>query len=59
MSWPVLEGDPVVLPTLPGHDDELWAALVEVSGLRPGEWTVVIVASRPLWPPKGWGSGQI
>ena len=29
------------LPTLPGHDDELWAALIELSELRPGEWTLV------------------
>lgn len=29
------------LPTLPGHDDEMWAALIELSELRPGEWTLV------------------
>jgi hypothetical protein len=26
---------------LPGHDDALWAALIELSELRPGEWTLV------------------
>ncbi|MCP4227901.1 MAG: hypothetical protein GY773_31530, partial [Actinomycetia bacterium] len=29
------------LPTLAGHDDELWSALIELSELRPGEWTLV------------------
>jgi hypothetical protein len=40
-TWPVLDRDPVRLPTLPGHDDELWATLVELSELRPGEWTLI------------------
>ena len=40
-SWPVLDREPIQLPALPGHDDELWAALIEVSELRPGEWTLV------------------
>ena len=39
--WPKLEREHVPLPTLPGHDDELWAALIELSELRPGEWTLV------------------
>jgi len=39
--WPKLEREPVQLPTLPGHDDELWASLIELSELRPGEWTLV------------------
>jgi len=39
--WPKLDRDPVQLPTLPGHDDELWAALIELSELRLGEWTLV------------------
>ena len=37
----MLDRAPVRLPTLPGHDDELWAALIELSELRPGEWTLV------------------
>ncbi len=40
-SWPVLDREPVLLPTLPGHDDALWSALIELSELRPGEWTLV------------------
>ncbi len=39
--WPVIERDPVQLPTLAGHDDQLWEALIEISALRPGEWTLV------------------
>ncbi len=26
---------------LPGYDDELWLALIELSGLRGGEWTLI------------------
>ncbi|MCP4966053.1 MAG: hypothetical protein GY926_12560 [bacterium] len=40
-GWPIVDRDPVRLPTLPGHDDELWSALIELSELRPGEWTLV------------------
>jgi hypothetical protein len=40
-SWPTVDRQPVRLPTLPGHDDELWAALIELSELRPGEWTLI------------------
>lgn len=40
-NWPKLERGRVELPTLPGHDDELWAALIELSEFRPGEWTLV------------------
>lgn len=40
-SWPTVDRDPVRLPTLPGRDDELWLALIELSELRPGEWTLV------------------
>ena len=41
ISWPVLNREPIRLPALPGHDDELWVALLELSELRPGEWTLV------------------
>lgn len=37
----MLEREPIQLPALAGHDDELWAALIELSELRPGEWTLV------------------
>lgn len=40
-QWPTIDRVPVVLPTLPGHDDALWATLVELTDLRPGEWTLV------------------
>lgn len=39
--WPVLDREPIQLPTLPGHDDRLWVALIELSELRRGEWTLV------------------
>lgn len=41
MSWPVVDRAPVQLPTLPGHDDALWATLVELSDVRPGDWTLI------------------
>ncbi|RZV43612.1 MAG: hypothetical protein EX269_12990 [Acidimicrobiales bacterium] len=40
-GWPVVDIDPVELPTLPGHDDELWLTLVELSELRSGEWSLI------------------
>jgi len=41
MSWPVVDRAPVQLPTLPGHDDALWATLVELGDVRPGDWTLI------------------
>lgn len=41
MTFPVVDRDPVRLPTLAGHDDELWDALIELSEVRPGEWTLI------------------
>lgn len=40
-EWPIVDMEPVRLPTLPAQHDELWAVLVELSDLRPGEWTVI------------------
>jgi len=41
-SWPELRRDPVRLPTLAGHDDDdLRAALIELSELQRGEWTLI------------------
>ncbi len=40
-TWPIIDREPVLLPTLPGHDDDLWTALIELSELRPGEWTLI------------------
>ncbi len=40
-SWPVVDREPVRLPTLPGHDDRLWFTLVELAELRPGDWTLI------------------
>lgn len=41
MTFSVIDRDPVRLPTLAGHDDELWDALIELSDVRPGEWTLI------------------
>lgn len=41
MTFPIVDRDPVRLPTLAGHDDELWDTLIELSELRPGEWTLI------------------
>ncbi len=41
MTFPVVDREPVRLPTLAGHDDELWDALIELSEVRPGEWTLI------------------
>lgn len=40
-GWPMVDREPVRLPTLPGHDDLLWATLIELSDLRSGEWTLI------------------
>lgn len=40
-AWPIADCDPVRLPRLPGHDDDLWSALIELSELCPGEWTLI------------------
>ena len=40
-GWPIVDREPVRLPTLPGHDDELWSALIELCDLRQGEWTLI------------------
>lgn len=37
----MLDRDPVRLPTLPGHDNALWLVLIELTELRPGEWTLI------------------
>ena len=41
MTFPIVEREPVRLPTLAGHDDELFDTLIELSELRPGEWTLI------------------
>ena len=40
-SWPRVDRQPVRLPALPGYDDALWLALIELTKLRPGEWTLI------------------
>jgi hypothetical protein len=40
-EWPVVGREPVLLPTLQGHDDELWNVLIELASLRPNEWTLI------------------
>ena len=39
--WPTVERASLLLPTLPGHDDALWDTLIELTELRPGEWTLI------------------
>lgn len=41
MTFPIVDREPVRLPTLAGHDDELWDTLIELSEVRPGEWTLI------------------
>jgi hypothetical protein len=41
VSWPIVEREPVRLPTLAGHDAGLWDTLIELCEVRPGEWTLV------------------
>lgn len=41
MTFPLVDREPVRLPTLGGHDDELWDTLIELSEVRPGEWTLI------------------
>ncbi|MCP3997717.1 MAG: hypothetical protein GY722_22050 [bacterium] len=40
-DWPTVDRDSLLLPTLPGHDDALWNTLIELTDLRPGEWTLI------------------
>jgi len=41
VTYPIVDREPVRLPTLVGHDDELWDALIELSEARLGEWTLI------------------
>lgn len=41
MTFPIVDREPVRTPTLAGHDDELWDTLIELSEMRPGEWTLI------------------
>jgi len=41
VTFPIVDREPVRLPTLAGHDDELWNTLIELSEVRPGEWTLI------------------
>lgn len=41
MSWPAIDRPPVHIPPMAGHDAHLWDSLLELSELRPGEWTLV------------------
>ncbi len=40
-QWPVLDQTPVSLPALGGYEHTLWETLLEVSDLRPMEWTLI------------------
>ena len=39
--WSVVQREPLLLPTLQGHDDALWDVLMELASLRPNEWTLI------------------
>jgi hypothetical protein len=39
--WLVLDRPPVELPTHPDQSREMWETLVELTGVRQGEWTLV------------------
>jgi hypothetical protein len=41
VSSPIVEREPVPLPTLAGHDAGLWDTLIELCEVRPGEWTLI------------------
>lgn len=41
MTPPVVDREPVRLPTSAGHDDDLWDTLVDLCDVRPGEWTLI------------------
>jgi hypothetical protein len=40
-EWPVVDREPVELPTYPEQSRQLWETLVELTEVRPGEWTLV------------------
>lgn len=40
-GWPVVQVEPVVLPSLPGQSSRLWSTLIELAELRPGAWTLI------------------
>lgn len=40
-SWPVIDREPMRLPTLPGRDDQIWITLIELATVRPGGWTLI------------------
>lgn len=40
-NWPTLQREPVQLPVFPGLDELLWLSLIELGGVRRGEWTLI------------------
>ncbi|MYL08104.1 MAG: hypothetical protein F4015_01160 [Acidimicrobiia bacterium] len=40
-SWPTIDREPVDLPVLPGLDDRLWLALIELAEVMQGAWTLI------------------
>ena len=40
-SWPTIDREPVDLPVLAGLDDRLWHALIELTEVMRGAWTLV------------------
>ena len=41
MPWPLVDRETLLLPTLPGRGDVLWETLIELTDLRPGDWTLI------------------
>jgi hypothetical protein len=41
VTQPIVDREPVMLPTLTGHTGDLWNTLIELSEYHPGEWTLI------------------
>lgn len=41
MAWEVIEREPLVLPATSQHEADLWETLIELTKLRPNEWTLI------------------
>ena len=41
IRWPIIDREPVQLPTLAGYEFALWETLLELADLRPQEWTLI------------------
>jgi len=39
--WPIIDREPLELPVMTGQSHQMWEALIELSEVRPGQWTLV------------------